>query len=127
MNKLYIYIANRNKDGIKILTTFNYSKNINPTKILDIDKIGLEPELENNIINYYHNYRMHWDLYVETSDSFKSLKQSLKNRGYYNLPLLPSNLFQEKFEPVVNSIKEPNIVIKSNKIEAKTMLRKNKN
>lgn len=126
MNKLYIYIANRNKDGIKILTTLASSQKINPTKIIDISKIGLEAELENNILNYYNNYKMYWDLFIESSDSYKNFKESLKNRGFYNLPLFSSNLFQEKFEPVVKTKqKQSYVTIKSKEIKAKTMLRKN--
>jgi hypothetical protein len=124
MSKLYIYIANRNKDGIKILTTLTCSQKFNYTKINDVSKIGLESELENSIINYYDKYKMHWDLMIESADSFKSLKDSLKNRGFYNLPLFSSSLFQEKFEPVVKTKQKTNIVIKSNDIKSKTMLRK---
>lgn len=124
MSKLYIYAANRNKDGIKILTTLTCPQYFNPTKIIDIYKIGLEPELENSISNYYDKYKMHWDLMIESADSFKSLKDSLKNRGFYNLPLFSSSLFQEKFEPVVKTKQKTNIVIKSNEIKTKTMLRR---
>ena len=109
----------------KILTTLASSQKINPTKIIDISKLGLDSELENNIINYYNNYKMHWDLFIESSDSYKNFKESLKNRGFYNLPLFSSNLFQEKIEPVVKiKQKQNNIMIKSSEIKTKTMLRR---
>ena len=54
MSKLYIYLANRNKDGIKILNTSSCSTIYNSTKINDVYKIGLETSLEEKISNYFN-------------------------------------------------------------------------
>ena len=127
MSKLYIYLANRNKDGIKILNTSSCSTIYNSTKINDVYKIGLEPSLEEKISNYYNKFKMSWDLIIESADSYKNLKDSLKKRGYYNLPLFSGSLFQEQLDSVVNSIEKSKqkTTIKPNNINIKTMIRKN--
>jgi len=130
MNKLYIYLANRNKNGVKILTILSCKDNFNPTKIIDVSKLGLEDiELENKINKYFYDNRMYWDLFLETAISFKELKKSLKNRGYKDLPSFGGVMFNEQADVVVNKlINKPKLAIKSSKdLNQKTMIRKNKN
>ena len=127
MSKLYIYLANRNKDGIKILNTSSCSTKYNSTKINDIYKIGLESSLEEKISNYYNKFKMNWDLIIESADSYKDLKDSLKKRGYFNLPLFSGSLFQEQLDSIVTSIEKSKqkITIKPNNLIVKTMIRRN--
>lgn len=127
MSKLYIYLANRNKDGIKVLNTSSCEKQYNSIKINDISKVGLDSSLEEKISNYYNKYKMNWDLIIESADSFKELKNSLKKRGYYSLPLFSSSLFQEQLELIVNSVTDSKqkITLKPNNLSVKTMIRKN--
>lgn len=129
MSKLYIYLANRNKNGIKVLNTSSCATQYNSIKINDVSKIGLENSLEEKISNYYSQHKMNWDLIVETAESFKELKDSLKKRGYYNLPLFSSSLFQEQLDVIVNSVNDSKqkITLKPNNLSVKTMIRKNNN
>lgn len=86
-NNLYIYLARLDKKGIKVLTAFEYSKKIYPTKIRDVKELNLKSELDSFISKQFHENRMHYELYLETADSFNNLRSSLSKRGYSNLPL----------------------------------------
>lgn len=129
MNKVYIYLANRNKNGIQILSVLNSKEKYNPTKVQDASKLGLQDqELENKISQYFYKNRMYWDLYVETAVNFKELKSSLKKRGYQNLPSFGGTMFTEQTDAVINKLSnKQNIIIKSSVNNIKTMIRKNNN
>ena len=54
MNKIYIYLANRSKNGIKILSVMSCKENYSSTRVLNVADLGLESELEFNIQKQYN-------------------------------------------------------------------------
>ena len=85
MEKLYIYLARRDKKGIKTLLVTNGS--CLPTKLTDLKTLGLSWDAQAELERITHENRMHWELYVESATSYENLKQALLKRGYTNLPI----------------------------------------
>jgi hypothetical protein len=92
--KTYLYLAKRDKKGIKIVSVFQGNKT-NFQKINDTGELGLPKNMEDRINQVKHNERMNWELYVESAEDFKSLLHILGNRGYRNLPTSPKPIFYE--------------------------------
>ena len=86
-NSIYIYLARLDKKGIKVLSGFDYSKKVYPTRVRDLTSLNLNPEIAGKITKEAHEKRMEYELYVESASSFNELKLSLQKRGYSNLPL----------------------------------------
>lgn len=86
-NYLYIYLARLDKKGIKVISGFKYDKKIYPSRISDINKLNLNQQVHNKVIQESYENRMQYDLWAETANSFNDLRDSLKKRGYTNLPM----------------------------------------
>lgn len=86
MNKLYLYLASRKKAGIKMITVLQ-GKTIGPTVLKDISILNLPQIWENQIAEIIHDYRMDFEPWIESAKDFNYLKESLKFRGYSNLPM----------------------------------------
>lgn len=114
-NNLYIYLARLDKKGIKVLTAFEYSKKVYPTRITDLDSLGMNNQMHAKISKEAFDNRMQYELYAESADSFEKLKSSLRTRGYSHLPL-------NQFTGYVNSTSINN---KSLITTDSTMLRRN--
>lgn len=112
-NKVYLYLARRDKKGIKILTSFNHSDAYFPTKVTDLKQLNLSEDLYKSINKEVSENKMLYELWIQSSDSFENLKKSLYKRGYSNLPLQKSIIYTSKN-------KKENIKVKT----IKTMLRK---
>ena len=128
---LYLYLGKRDKKGIRVISIFpGKDRNIPATRIQDISDLSLAPVIEASISKTAHDNRMLWELWLEGADNFKSLKASLRNRGYTNLPThsmpahrdsSPKVHFEEDETDEENNPQEANV----KKIEdAHTMLRK---
>lgn len=91
---VYLYLAKRDKKGIKIVSVFQgYRTNFQ--KIKDAGKLGLPKNIEDRIKQVEYNERMDWELCIESADDFKGLLRILGNRGYKNLPTSPNPIFYE--------------------------------
>lgn len=130
MQKLYIYLANRNKNGIKVLSVFLNKNEYAPTKITETSRLGLQKDLQSNIEKATYENRMYWDLWIESAESYSKLKESLKKRGYYNIPLFSSPMFQIEHMVITNSefnnFKKNSVSIKPVTKKVKTMVQKKK-
>ena len=91
---LYLYLAKRDKKGIKIVSVFRGNQT-NFQKVNDIEKLGLPKNMEDRINQVKHNERMNWELCIESAEDFKGLLRILGNRGYKNLPTSPNPIFYE--------------------------------
>jgi hypothetical protein len=87
VNNLYIYLARLDKKGIKVITAFEYAKKVYPTRITNLDSLGMNQQTYANISKEAYDNRMQYELYAESAESFEKLKLSLKTRGYSHLPL----------------------------------------
>lgn len=91
-NQVYIYLARRDKKGIKTLFIFPYKTKIYPTKIDNIENFQFSNEIKNSLYLEVEKNKLLYEPYIESASSFNELKQSLKKRGYKNLPLQQVNL-----------------------------------
>ena len=57
-----------------------------PTRISSIDGMNIPTELGNDIQSTIEKNRMLFEPWVESASNFQELKESLKSRGYKNLP-----------------------------------------
>lgn len=86
-NNLYIYLARRDKKGIKVVSGFNFEGKAYAMRVEDISRLGLSPQVSALVSKEAYENRMEYELFIESAESFDDLKRSLQNRGYSNLPL----------------------------------------
>jgi hypothetical protein len=86
-NSLYIYLARRDKRGMKVISGFNFKGKAYATRVEDISRLGLSPQVSALVSKEAYENRMEYELFIESAESFDDLKLSLHNRGYSNLPL----------------------------------------
>jgi hypothetical protein len=86
-SSLYVYLARLDKKGMKVISAFPFGQKVYATKVSDIEKLNLNPELSLKIAKEAYENRMMYELYLESADSFEDLKASLSKRGYSRLPV----------------------------------------
>jgi hypothetical protein len=86
-NKLYVYLARLDRHGIEIVAGFPYQRTVYPTRATNIEALGMPPDIASKIKSKAYEKRMTHELYLESASSYESLKKSLRDRGYKNLPL----------------------------------------
>lgn len=110
--KAYLYLAKKDKKGIKILSEMEYNSNIFTTKLTNLDNFNITKNQKIAIDKIINENKMNYDLYIESSDNFQLFIESLHNRGYKNLPITNNSMF---YISLIN---------KKTSIKPKTMLRK---
>jgi hypothetical protein len=111
-----------------VLYTFKgVGKKVSPTRLSNVNDFNLLPSIESSINKSIHEKRMLWEAWIESSDSFAELKESLKKRGYKNLPVNSFPKFKENFSSKISfGEKEKKRVSNIRNIKTqKTMLRRN--
>ncbi len=124
MKRIYIYLAKRDKKGLKILLVLK-GQSHPPARIIDIAQLALPNDLEQKISKQIHLDRMLWEPWIESADDYVQLKTSLRNRGYLGLPMCSSPLFESNLESVIKKSQqhlEP--TIKPIETEPTSMLRR---
>lgn len=86
-NSLYIYLARRDKKGIKVVSGFDFDGRVYATRVQDISRLGLSPQVSGQVAREAYENRMEYELFVESAESFDELRASLAGRGYSQLPL----------------------------------------
>jgi len=129
--KLYLYLAKRDKKGFNLLSVFHHGYDFPATRVQDVSSLSLPAHLQTRISKTKHDERMLWELWIEGAESFEDLKQSLKDRGYSNIPVhsSPKHESQETTTRKKGEIKKASPMPKTkilNKSSVKTMLRKKK-
>jgi len=114
-NSLYIYLARRDKKGIKVVSAFDFDGKVYPTRVENLTKLGLSPQVSSKVAKEAYENRMEYELFIESAESFDELRISLGKRGYSQLPL-------QQFTGYVG----PTTINKNSLITAKsTMIRRN--
>lgn len=90
--KIYVYLAHRDKEGIKLMGNFNSNQEVHQ-KISNTAELKLPKDLEKAISSAAYENRMKWDLWIESAIDFKDLSKKLKNRGFKNIPSHSLSLF----------------------------------
>lgn len=96
MEKIFIYLAKRDKSGMKIITTT--AGKCLPTRLTDIQSLQLAPDAEVELARIAYENRMQWEVWMESAKSFDDLIESLIKRGYKNLPLAPGQMITESLK-----------------------------
>lgn len=96
-NEMYVYLARRDKKGVKILASFDHQATVHPTRVDlgDIPGLGMDPGMNSLVAREAFDNRMHYELYLETAESFDGLRSSLAGRGYSRVP-------SHKISPAIN-------------------------
>jgi len=121
-NKIFIYLARRDKRGVKILSSFTTKSKTYPIKIENINKLielGISKDIINKLNIELRENNMLNEMWIESSEQgYEGLKKSLTKRGYRNLPVRETNFY------ITNNVSKIN---KDALLDTrKTMLRKKK-
>ena len=119
MAKLFLYLGRRDKKGMQLLSVFNAPKEIRPTRVQNIKDLKLPHDLEQEIAQTVHDERMLHELWMESAENFAGLKESLKKRGYKNLPIQQAPLHVPLPKP-----RESGVTLDTRLKPRKTMLRR---
>lgn len=113
--KLYLYLARRDKKGIKLLLKL-WGPLIPPTQLTSVKMLRLPLDLERQVEKEIAENRMTYAPWIETAENFQALKLSLRNRGYIGLPARAEPLFRffpkepnEPIQTVDKNILAPNV------------------
>lgn len=93
MGKVYLYLIRRNKKDTKIVGVFRCDSYVPPSKVDDINLLGLPAPKVMGLKDVINNHKIDWDLWLESAENYNSLKQNLINRNIIaasspNAPLL---------------------------------------
>jgi hypothetical protein len=89
---LWLYLARRDSKGVKILATLS-GRRQSPVRLTDTSLLSLPSPWKTRIDQLIFEERMLWEPWIETADNFEDLKDSLKGRGYTELPVSGQALF----------------------------------
>jgi len=103
--KTYLYLAKRDKKGIKLLATF--PGNTNPIKVEDIGKLKLPENVKTEILNSINQNRMLYETWMESAENYQKLKENLTRRGFSNLSsyVPPEHFVPGKVEHKIKTVK----------------------
>jgi len=85
LKTLWLYLAKRDKKGIQIIAKL-LSRDLDPTKLDNIKRLALPESWEGKIYSYLEQNKLYWEPWLQTNDNFDDLKNSLKKRGYSDIP-----------------------------------------
>ena len=86
--KTYLYLARRDRKGIKILIVFPQGKEeFPPTRVQDLRSLGLPNSLYEELNKLIYEDRMLWEPFMECAEDFTVLTKSLTKRGYGAIPM----------------------------------------
>lgn len=114
---IWIYIARRDKTGVKLLTQLR-GKKILASHLENVDDLKLPLDYKDFIKKSIYENRLLFEPWIESANDYLTLRSQLKLRGYSNIPL--SNI-QEYGS--INSAISPEIYTK-NINQIKVMVRK---
>ena len=125
MEKVYLFLARRDKKGLKVLSILN-GPEYRATRINDLSILKLPIALHDKINNEVYQNRMLWELWAESAENFGELKEKLQTRGYTSLPLCCSPMFEHEKEAIVAKLTHKTTVVLPQVEQRKTMVRKTK-
>ena len=119
--KLYLYLTRRDRTGVKLISVFPAPHPVPPTRLADIKTLNLPSELSLEIDKTINTNRMLFEPWVQSASNYQELKESLKNRGYKNIPITMSAMHEPRPVPP----DKPKITPKTSHLfSRKTMLRR---
>lgn len=86
MQKLYLYLAGRNKQGIKLVAVLQGDATVT-SRVSDLKRLNLPQTWEIQIRRIIDDNKMLYEPWIESAKSYKELKERLQTRGYAQLPM----------------------------------------
>lgn len=80
MGKTYLYLLKRNKKDTKVIGTINCNGTIHPTRILDLDLLGLAATERLGLKKIIEDHKMDWELWLESAENYSELKSNMEKR-----------------------------------------------
>lgn len=117
MKRLYLYLASRSKQGVKVITVLQGQERV-ASKLTDLTNLKLPQTWERRISQIIHDNRMLYEPMIESASNFEELKNRLKAKGYTNLPMGGSPMLD-----LAGYVKAPMADTSSCQVQ-RTMLRK---
>ena len=114
---IWIYIARRDKAGVKLLTQLR-GKKILASHLESVDDLRLPLDYKDFIKKSIYENRLLFEPWIESANDYLALRSQLKLRGYSNIPL--SNI--QEYGSITSAI-SPEIYTK-NINQIKVMVRK---
>jgi hypothetical protein len=102
MKKIYLYLARRDKKGVRVLGVFKGNE-ISLVRNPDLNSMSLPAVMANEIKREVHDNRMLWELWAESVESYEVLKKNLKNRGYSNMPIHSSPIRAKRQDVIADT------------------------
>lgn len=106
MESLYLYLARRDKKGVRLLATLK-GNHSSATRLGDIKTLQLPAEMERELADVIHENRMYWEPWIESATSFQDLKSKLAKRGYKELPVHNRAAVTQHGQPRANTAALP--------------------
>jgi len=106
----YVYLAKRDKRGIKILTIFQ-SQNHIPERANNLSEIPMEINVLQKIQQIVYDNRLNWEPWIESAGTYDQLKAKLKKRGYTGIPMSQQPEVPSP-KKVVTRVQESKVMIK---------------
>jgi len=94
--RAYLYLARRNRRGVRVLLSFPAKEKIHGTRMSDIRMLGLDTSLERDILLLIYDNRMLWEPWIETALGYADLVRSLRRRGFHRIPHAANPIFEVK-------------------------------
>ena len=113
MAKLYLYLARRDKKGLRVISVFD-GPETPPVRLQDVSLLHLPRHMEADISRAIHENRMYWEPWLETAESYEALKRSVRARGYTSVPIHGNAVVPAQLTPVQTPMQQT----------AQTMMRK---
>jgi len=92
---VYLYLAKRNKRGLRMLIVLPKSKKIYPTRVADLSLMALPTQLHEKLELTIFANRLLWEPWIESAEDYEALMEVLRKRGFRNLPNSVSPLFEQ--------------------------------
>ncbi|NIQ15931.1 MAG: hypothetical protein GTO02_16515 [Candidatus Dadabacteria bacterium] len=80
MGKVYLYLLRRDKKDVKIVGCLSSSARLYPTRLTDLDWLGLAAHERLELATIAHEHRAEWEVWLESAENYSELKDSLEKR-----------------------------------------------
>lgn len=84
--KVWVYLTQRNKKGVRFLSQFKGKEAISPTRMSDFSNLGLQVNYVQQLDQVVYDSRLLWESWIETAESFDEMTTKLKKERLFQSP-----------------------------------------
>ena len=99
MQKLYLYLASRKKEGIKLITVLKGESTVS-SRVNDLSKLKLPIRWQVQIQEIIYDNIMHYEPWIESAKNYSELRKRLKERGFERVSGTPLVMLHFKDEKI---------------------------